>query len=210
MFDQLKSYVRFLFGVSLVAELYRPAAENLARAGSNAEAADVLDALTQAGRELVESRKVRPETLSRFEQPLTDFDGMAPLTNLVWRTCIDRGITLGEFRKKRIRLRPDNIESFLGLLQYGYKSKGAGDINAKIQYRFSGDVEGDCFVSITSGKLETGLGTVDCPNVTIDTPFEVWMDILTGEADGQALAAQGKYKVAGDVLLLGQLGGLFR
>ena len=148
--------------------------------------------------------------MSRIEQPLTDFEGMAPLTNLVWRTCIDRGITLNEFRKKRIRLRPDSIESFLGLLQYGFKSKAASDVTATVQYRFSGEIEGDCYVAVESGNLNTGLGTADDPNVTIETPFEVWMDILTGEADAAALFAEGRYSVSGDALLLGRLRGLFR
>ncbi len=210
VFDLLRSYVRFLFGESLVAEIYRPAAEMLARAGSNADAADVVAALTQAGRELVDNTRIEPATLARIEQPLTDFDGMAPLTNLVWRTCIDRGISLGEFRKKRIRLRPDSIESFLGLLQYGFKSKIAGEVSAKIQYRFSGDVEGDCYVAVESGKLRTGLGTAADADVMIETPFEVWMDILTGDADPAALLAEGKYRVSGDMTLMGRLRGLFR
>lgn len=210
VFDQLRSYVRFLFGDSLVAEIYRPAAEMLARAGSNREAADVVAALSQAGRELVDNKQIDPATLARIEQPLTDFDGMAPLTNLVWRTCIDRGITLGEFRKKRIRLRPDSIESFLGLLQYGFKSKAAGDIDAKIQYRFTGDVEGDCYIAVETGKLRIGLGIADDADVMIETPFELWMDILVGEADAAALLAEGQYRVSGDMMLMGRLRGLFR
>jgi putative sterol carrier protein len=210
VFNLLRSYVRFLFGESLVAEIYRPAAEMLARAGSNAEAADVVIALNQAGRELVDKRAIEPDTLARIEQPLTDFDGMAPLTNLVWQTCIDRGITLNEFRKKRVNLRPDSIDSFLGMLQYGFKSKAAGDVNAKIQYRFSGEIEGDCYIAVESGKLSTGLGTAEDADVMIETPFEVWMDILTGEADATALLKEGKYRVSGDMMLMGRLRGLFR
>ena len=210
VFDQLRSYVRFLFGENLVGEIYRPAAEMLVRAGSNAEVADVVAALTQAGRELVEAKRIEPDTLARIEQPLTDFDGMAPLTNLVWQTCIDRGITLGEFRKKRIRLRPDSIESFLGLLQYGFKSKAAGEVNAKIQYRFFGDVEGDCYVAVESGKLSAAVGTAADADVMIETPFELWMDILTGEADAADLLAKGRYRVSGDMMLMGRLKGLFR
>jgi multimeric flavodoxin WrbA/putative sterol carrier protein len=210
VFDQLKSYVRFLFGESLVAEIYRPAAEMLARAGSNAEAADVVTALSQAGKELVDKKKIEPKTLSRIEQPLTDYERMAPLTNLVWQTCIDRGITLGEFRKKRIRLRPDSIESFLGMLEYGFKSKGADDVNAKIQYRFSGEVVGDCYISVEAGKLSTSLGTAEDADVMIETPFEIWMDILTGEADATTLLKQGKYRVSGDMMLMSKLRGLFR
>ena len=210
VFDLLKPYVRFLLGESLVAEIYRPASEMLTAAGSNESVADVLAALRQGGRELVTTQRFSPDTQQRIEQPLTDFDGMAPVTNLVWRTCIEQGITLAEFRKKRIRLRPDSIESFLGLLHYGFKKKAASDESATVQYKFSGNIEGDCFVTIESGELRTGPGTVDDPDVVIDTPFETWMDILSGEVDGAAAFAAGQYHVTGDTLLLGRLKKYFR
>lgn len=108
VFDQLRSYIRFLFGETLVAEIYRPAAEMLATTGSNDSVADVLDALTQAGRELAEATTVSSATLSRIEQPIADFEDMAPFANRVWQICIDKGITLSEFRKMRNRLRSES------------------------------------------------------------------------------------------------------
>jgi FMN-dependent NADH-azoreductase len=106
VFDLLRSYFRFLLGESLVAEIYRPAAEMLTSAASNATVADVLAALTQGGRELAEFKGISPDTLQRIEQPLTDFEGMARVANPVWQICIEQGITLAEFLKKRSRLRP--------------------------------------------------------------------------------------------------------
>ena len=43
----------------------------------------------------------------------------------------------------------------------------------------------------------------------IDTPFDIWMDILTGKADGQAMFAEEKYTVEGDLELLMKMGDLF-
>ena len=108
VFDQLRSYMRFLFGESLVAEIYRPAAETLTTAGSNERVAEVLAALTQGGRELADSQRIFPATLQKIEQHIADFDSMAPVANLVWQTCIDRGITLSEFRKMRSRPRSES------------------------------------------------------------------------------------------------------
>lgn len=107
VFDQLRPYVRFLFGDTLVAEIYRPASEMLTDSGPTDSVADVLAALTQAGRELVETTTVSPATLSRIEQPIADFEDMAPFANRVWQICIDKGITLAEFRKLRKRLRSE-------------------------------------------------------------------------------------------------------
>ena len=77
-------------------------------------------------------------------------------------------------------------------------------------FRFSGAVEGDCYIAVESGKLRAGLGTAADADVMIETPFELWMDILTGEADAAALLAEGQYRVSGDMLLMGRLKGLFR
>jgi predicted lipid carrier protein YhbT len=39
----------------------------------------------------------------------------------------------------------------------------------------------------------------------IETPFELWMDIMCGKADGQQMFMQQKYKIAGDISLMIQL-----
>ncbi len=208
--DQLRSYVRFLFAEHLVADIYRPSSELLGRGRSNAAVADVLEAARQAGRELADSKEISVETLAEIEQPLTDFDGMTPLVNLVWKTCIEHGVTLAEFRRKRIRLRPDSIESFLALLQYGFRPDKTGSVKTTVQYRFSGEVEGECFLSIDDGKLITGPGLTENPDVEVEAPFEVWMDIMTGKADGRQALMEHKYRVQGNVALLAGLKQFFR
>jgi len=210
VFDHMRSYVQFLFRDWLVAEIYRPSSESLSRGGSNAVVTDVFDALEQGGRELAKSKCISPETLGRIEQPLETFESMAPLTNLVWRTCINNGVTLGEFRKKRMRLRPDSVDSFLGLLAYGFKAKAAEDVSATIQYKFSEEVEGVCYVSVQDGVLDTGIGGLDEPDVTIEVPFEVWMDVLEGKSKVEELVADGRVRIEGDWSVLGQLKKAFR
>jgi putative sterol carrier protein len=43
------------------------------------------------------------------------------------------------------------------------------------------------------------------PDITIETAFELWMDIITGKADGQQMFMEQKYKVDGDLTLMIQL-----
>ena len=43
------------------------------------------------------------------------------------------------------------------------------------------------------------------PDITIETPFEIWMDIMTGKADGQQIFMEQKYRVDGDLSLMMQL-----
>ena len=48
-------------------------------------------------------------------------------------------------------------------------------------------------------------GKEENPDITIETPFEIWMDIMTGKADGQQMFMEQKYKVNGDLSLMIQL-----
>jgi len=53
------------------------------------------------------------------------------------------------------------------------------------------------------------LGTAENPDLTIKAPFEVWMDIITGKADGTQMLMEGKYQAEGDISLLMKMGQLF-
>ena len=74
VFDQLSIYVNFVFGRvhKLVAEIYRAAAEILPQIRAVQE--DILEATFQAGKELVESMQISPETMERITQPVTDIE----------------------------------------------------------------------------------------------------------------------------------------
>jgi multimeric flavodoxin WrbA/putative sterol carrier protein len=209
VFDQLKSYVNYLYGDRLVAEIYRSSAEMLRRPPTNDRMKDILEATVQGGRELAESRKISAETLARIKKPVTDFEKMAPLGNLAWQTCIDEGVTMGEFQKRGMFPRPNSIETFLTVMQMGFNPQKAGGTNMTMQYRFSGQVEGDCYLKIDKGEISSSPGSIENPDLTIDTPFEVWMDILTRKADGAQMLMEGKYKVEGDTDLLLKMSGLF-
>jgi putative sterol carrier protein len=71
-----------------------------------------------------------------------------------------------------------------------------------LQFNFSGEVEGSCHFKIESRQIKAMPGVAEKPDLTIDAPFEVWMDIMTGKADGQQMFMEQKYKVVGDLSLL--------
>lgn len=72
IFDPLSTWVRCLFGKSgnLIAEIYRPMSEALPLPMNRELSADVLEAVCQAGHEIVDYSSVLPETLKRIHQPL--------------------------------------------------------------------------------------------------------------------------------------------
>ena len=206
-FDALSDYLNRTRhkDATLVAEIYRSAAEAITNPFNEEKARDVLDATTQAGRELVKSMKIFPGTMARIRQPLVDSKFFAEMGNLFWKTCIAEEVTPKEFEKKNMVPRPDSLESFMWLFPFGINSGAAGDRKVILQFNFSGHVEGSCCFIIEKGNVEAKKGTEEHTDITIKTPFDVWMDIMTGKADGQQMFMEQKYTVTGDIGLMIQL-----
>ena len=212
VFDQLSSWVRFVFGRSdfLVAELYRSAAEALAAPIFQEKAREIREAFVQAGREIVQQGLVAPETMALLTQDFIENKEMfTRIGNAFWKTCIAEGVSPREFDEKGLVPRPDSLETFMLLLPMGFNPEGAGDTRAVIQFTFSGEAEGSCYFQIADGRIEPHPGAAQKPDLTIDTPFEVWMDIMTGKADGQQMFMEQKYRVNGDLSLLMRMNQFF-
>ncbi len=211
VFDQLSQYVNFIYKKRLLAEIYRPAAETMMQTGNDTVRAQIAQAVQAAGIEIIQTGKVAAETIAAIQQPLrtSEQEGFGGLGNLFWQTCIDAGVTPREFEEKGMIPRPDSLDSFLAILSLGFNPEGAGDTRAVIQFVFSGVVSGNCFLSINKGTIKTETGLHANPDVSIQAPFELWMDIMTGKADGQTMFMQQKYIVEGDLELLLRMNQLF-
>jgi hypothetical protein len=190
---------------TLAAEIYRSGAETLTHPFFKKKAADIFDATRQAGRELVESGKVLPGTMARIKQPLAAFEFYSMMGNLFWKTCIAEKVTPKEFEKKHMIPRPDSIESFMALFPIGINAGAAGDRKIIMQFDFSGEVEGSCCFMIENGTATAKKGTDERPDITIKTPFGLWIDIMTRKADGQQMFMEQKYTVTGDLGLMIEL-----
>jgi multimeric flavodoxin WrbA len=191
--------------IKLVAEIYRSASGNLASPGFQKQKEDILNATEQAGREIVQSLKVSPETMARIKQPFGESITFAQIGNIFWKTCIAEKVTLKEFNEKEMVPRPDSLEEFMLLMSLGLDSEATGDKKAVLQFKFSGTVKDSCHFIIEKGKIEAKPGIYEKPDLTIETPFALWMDIMTRKADGQKLFMQQKYKVNGDLSLMMRL-----
>jgi multimeric flavodoxin WrbA len=213
VFDQLSAYVRFLFGFrteSLVAELYRPAAESLTAPVYREKARGIREAFVQAGREIVQQGHVAAETMARLSEDfIENKEQFTRIGNAFWKTCIAEGVSPREFEEKGLVPRADSVETFMMLLSMGFNPEGAGDTRAVMQFNFSGEAEGSCYFRVENGRIEPHLGAIDKPDLTIESPFEVWMDIMTDKADGQQMFMEQKYRVIGDLSLLMRMNQLF-
>lgn len=210
VFDQLSHYMRFMFKDRLWAEIYRAGAESLMMGAKKDVREKIANAVQQAGRELVTQKAVTTETLTQIKQPLIkDKGSFREMGNLFWKTCIAEGVTPREFEKKGLFPRPDSIASFMALLKMGFNPAEAKDISAVMEYHFSGAVQGACHFKIADGTIKAIEGPCQQPDLTIDTPFDLWIDIMAGKADGQEMFMAQKYKVEGDFNLLMKMEQLF-
>jgi multimeric flavodoxin WrbA/putative sterol carrier protein len=203
-FDALSDYLNHTRhkDMTIVAEIYRSAAESMTNSFFKGKLDDILAATKQAGREIVEKMEVSPETMARIRQPLVESVLFAQMGNLFWKSCIAEGVTPKTFEEKNMVPRPDSLESFMMLLKVGLNSKAGGDRKVILQFNFSGQVTASCYFTIEKGRVDAEKGLSENPDLVIETPFELWMDIMTRKADGQQMLMEQKYRVEGDLELM--------
>ncbi len=211
-FQLLSDWVKYQFGVhgrELLAEIYRTTAELLTTPVYPRIQKDIFDALESAGKELIEDRKVSEETMERIKQPIIDTQSFMDIANAMWQTCITNKVTPREMGKKGIVPRADSISTLSKIYVAGFNADAAKDMEAIIQFHFSGEEKGSCYFTINRGNISASMGNAEKPDLTIETPFELWLDITTGKADGQQMFMEGKYRTEGDLDLLMNFNRLF-
>jgi len=196
-------------GRRLIAEIYRPAAEMLTSPAVKDQRKEILEATAQSGRELIRSQKISPATMTKITQLLLEPQSFAHLANAFWKTCITEGVTPKEFWKKNLRPRPDSLPALMLMMPMGFNPDGVKDLRAILQFEFSGEVEGACHFKIADNAITAQSGRAEKPNLTISSPFGVWIDIMMGKADGAEMMMEGKYTAEGDMDLLLNMGKMF-
>lgn len=206
-FDALSNFLHSTQhpGTPIVAEIYRTSSEALKHPVFKQTRNSILEATAQAGRELVHSMQIKPDTMKRIQQPIRDSQGLALIGNMTWKTCIDENVTLQEFFDKGMKPRPDSLDAFMAISVYSLNPEAAGKKKRILQFKFSGQVEGACYFTIENETITPTIGSSDTYDIAIESPFELWMDILTGKADGREMFMKQKYRIEGDLELMLQL-----
>ena len=150
----------------------------------------------------MESMAISAETIARIKQPIDDIQAVRDMANLYWKTCITEGVIPKRFVRRGMVPRPDSIETYMTIMRLGFNAQAAADTKAVLQFTFSGEVEGSCYFTVDKGTIEARLGTANKPDLAVEAPFEVWMDIVTGKADGTQMFMEGKYQAEGDISLM--------
>jgi multimeric flavodoxin WrbA/putative sterol carrier protein len=190
--------------VPLIGELLMPAAELLKQEGLREKVQRILQAAYQAGVEVVRNGRVTKETEMQIQKPPVAPDEMAEMANLWWDSYLE-GFAQGQPQEGGT----GDMRLLLRGMAATFNSQAAGDLKATIQFEVTGKQAGNWFLSIENGKCTFHEGKVNDPNLTIQTPSEVWLAIANKEMDGQQAFMEGKYTATGDVSLLMRMRSLF-
>ncbi len=206
-FDAFKNFIARTRHKDLqpAAVICRAGASLLSSPFSKKKTEDILDATRQAGRELVTSLQVSPETMARITQPLSGTELFDRMGNIYWKTCIAESVTPKQFDERKMVPRPDNLDDFMLMFSFGLNAGAADNKIVFLQFKFSGELEASCYFTLANGKASPSAGVCENPTLTIETPFDVWMDVMTGKADGAKMLMEQKYKVTGDLSLMMKL-----
>ena len=182
-----------------------------------------MDAAKQAGREVVEQGHISTETQAVLDRPLIENPAAyVDIVNGYWQS---EGVELydatGEFSEPEteppaaagVRLPPPQsmttMRDLVSGMSYSLDPKAAGDLEAVMQFKVTGDEPGNYYLDIAQGKATAYEGEHPKPTMTIITPADVWMAISRGEMSGATALMTGKYSVKGDLGLLMRMGQLF-
>ncbi len=207
-FDALSTYIRLYCdapGGKLLAEIYRSASEVMMMPFMQEKVKDIIAATRRAGQELVQSMQISNNTLEKITQTIIDDHSFIEIAKILWNTCIGESITLREFTQKKMAPKSVSLEEFLLTLPMSINIKAVHDRKVILQFKFRGDVKEHCYFTIEEGHITAKKGTCENSDVTIETLFNVWMDIMTGKADGQQLFMERKLSISGDLSLIMQL-----
>ena len=75
-------------------EIYRPLAEVLDLPFFKEKVDEIFKATEQAGKEIVQSSKISPETMAKITQSIVDDKKeFYEMGNKMWETCLEKGVT---------------------------------------------------------------------------------------------------------------------
>jgi multimeric flavodoxin WrbA/putative sterol carrier protein len=190
--------------IPLIGEILVPAGELLKQEGLKEKAQDILQVAYRAGIEMVRDGKVSKETERQIQKPILASDELAEMANLWWDSHL-QGFAQGKPQEGGL----EDMRLLLRGMATTFNSQAAGNLKATIQFEVTGKQTGNWFLSIENGKCAFHEGKVNDPNLTIQTPSEVWLAIANREIDGQQAFTESKYTATGDMSLLMRMKSLF-
>ncbi len=103
-----------------------------------------------------------------------------------------------------------SCETLLQQLAQTFNREAAGELQAVIQFIFTGEESASCTLTIGGGKCIVQKGEADFPRLTIRVDAGVWREIMSGQLSWSEAMMQRKFVATGNFPLLARLPQLFK
>lgn len=103
-----------------------------------------------------------------------------------------------------------SVKERFATLEERFKPEAAKGVNARFQFKLSGEGGGDWYVEIKDGKIKVKEGTGPDPTATLKASAKDYKKIAEGEMNKVWAFLRGKLKVEGDKDALGKFDEYFR
>jgi len=104
---------------------------------------------------------------------------------------------------------PSTLKEGFTNMPQAFRPERAAGVNAVIQFKVTGAEPGNWVITVKDGACTVAEGDTPSPNVTINTPSDVWLKILRRELDGATAFMSGQFTFTGDMGILMQMGSWF-
>jgi putative sterol carrier protein len=105
---------------------------------------------------------------------------------------------------------PLTVADLMSKMPGAFMPEKAPNLDAVIQFNFTGAEAGEWYAVIKDGKVAVEKGTHASPKMTLTADSSDYVKVFTGELDGMAAFMQGKLKLAGDLNLAMKLTQMFK
>ena len=104
---------------------------------------------------------------------------------------------------------PSSLKEAFTNMPQNFKAEKAAGVSAVIQFKVTGAEAGNWIMEVKEGKCTMAEGEAPSPNITINTPSDVWLKILRRELDGTTAFMGGQFTFTGDMGILMQMNSWF-
>jgi putative sterol carrier protein len=94
-------------------------------------------------------------------------------------------------------------------MPHAFNPGAASGLKAEIQFDLSGEGGGKVVLSIADGRCTAREGEALSPTLTIQSPSDVWLQMVRGEINRPKALMDGLFRIEGDLGLLMRMGDIF-
>ncbi|MFC1524019.1 NAD(P)H-dependent oxidoreductase [Thermodesulfobacteriota bacterium] len=193
-------------GIPIIGELLRPASESLLfRDRFATQYQHLRNALYEAGGQVASQGHVDKKNERLIATPFhSDMEKFRIVANRTWETMIEYETLKknGADLPKRQAYLLNHPRMLFGGMASLFRPELAGDLAGILQFAITDRENGHYYFEIGNQQCDLHEGKNNAPDLTVTTPWDVWIDVSSGKISGQEAYMQGLYQAEGDLNLL--------